>query len=307
MIEIRDLTKSFGDKVAVNHLSFTVAPGIVTGFLGPNGSGKSTTMKMILGLTTPSSGTATVKGKNYRELHAPLREVGALLDAKALHPGRTARNHLLALALSNGIAPSRVEEVLDIVGLSDVANQRAGKFSLGMSQRLGIAAALLGDPGVLMFDEPINGLDPEGIRWVRELFQQLADEGRTVLVSSHLMSEMALTAEKFIIIGKGELIREGTKAELLANGAKSVHVRTPKRPEFIALAQANTWEFREEGEAFVVEHVDAATIGDVAFAGGIPLHELAPTEISLEDAFMKLTAESVEYSGKRRSRRGANS
>ncbi|MCX6508683.1 MAG: ATP-binding cassette domain-containing protein, partial [Actinobacteria bacterium] len=193
MIEVQHLTKRCGDNLAVDDLSFTVKPGIVTGFLGPNGSGKSTTMRLILGLNSPTSGTATINGQRFAELKAPLREVGALLDAKALHPGRSARNQLVALALSNQISLSRVDEVLDIVGLTEVANRRAGDFSLGMSQRLGIASALLGDPGTLMFDEPINGLDPEGIRWVRDFFQQLADEGRTVLVSSHLMSEMALT------------------------------------------------------------------------------------------------------------------
>ncbi|NBV27097.1 MAG: ATP-binding cassette domain-containing protein, partial [Actinobacteria bacterium] len=208
MIEVQHLTKHFGDNLAVDDLSFTVKPGIVTGFLGPNGSGKSTTMRLILGLNSPTSGTATINGQRFAELKAPLREVGALLDAKALHPGRSARNQLVALALSNQISLSRVDEVLDIVGLTEVANRRAGDFSLGMSQRLGIASALLGDPGTLMFDEPINGLDPEGIRWVRDFFQQLADEGRTVLVSSHLMSEMARTADHFIIIGRGRMITE---------------------------------------------------------------------------------------------------
>ena len=304
MIEVQHLTKRFGETLAVDDLSFTVKPGMVTGFLGPNGSGKSTTMRMILGLNTPTSGTATVNGKRFSELKAPLREVGALLDAKALHPGRSARNQLRSLALANHLDASRVDEVLDIVGLSEVADRRAGEFSLGMSQRLGIASALLGDPGTLMFDEPINGLDPEGIRWVRDFFQQLADEGRTVLVSSHLMSEMALTAEHFIIIGKGRLITEGSKEELATSGVSSTHVRTPQREQFQKLAAEKNWKLRDEADSFVLEGVAAAEIGESSFAAGIVLHELSAKEVSLEDSFMALTAGSVEYTG-RRLRKGA--
>jgi len=299
VIEVQHLTKRFGDNLAVDDLSFTVKPGIVTGFLGPNGSGKSTTMRLILGLNSPTSGTATINGQRFAELKAPLREVGALLDAKALHPGRSARNQLVALALSNQISQSRVDEVLDIVGLTEVANRRAGDFSLGMSQRLGIASALLGDPGTLMFDEPINGLDPEGIRWVRDFFQQLADEGRTVLVSSHLMSEMALTADHFIIIGRGRMITEGSKEELAKSGTGSVHVRTPLHQEFKQLVADKQWQMREEADAFVIEGVPVAEIGDQSFAAGIPLHELSAREVSLEDSFMALTAGAVEYTGRR--------
>lgn len=304
MIEVQHLTKRFGETLAVDDLSFNIKPGIVTGFLGPNGSGKSTTMRMILGLNTPTSGTATINGKRFSELKAPLREVGALLDAKALHPGRSARNHLRALALANHLDSKRVDEVLDIVGLSDVADRRAGEYSLGMSQRLGIASALLGDPGTLMFDEPINGLDPEGIRWVRDFFQQLADEGRTVVVSSHLMSEMALTAEHFIIIGRGRLITEGSKEELASSGVSSTHVRTPKREAFQQLAAEKNWQVRDEADTFVIEGVSASEIGESAFSAGIVLHELAAKEVSLEDSFMALTAGAVEYTG-RRLRKGA--
>ncbi|HTX01657.1 MAG TPA: ABC transporter ATP-binding protein, partial [Acidimicrobiales bacterium] len=229
MIEARELTKHYGDKVAVDDLSFTVRPGVVTGFLGPNGSGKSTTMRLVMGLDAPSAGDATVNGRQYHDLSWPLREVGALLEAKAIHPGRSARAHLQMLAQANRIPPRRVDELLELVGLTSVAHRRAGKFSLGMSQRLGIAAALLGDPGVLLFDEPVNGLDPDGIRWVRNLLKGLAAEGRTVFVSSHLMSEMALTADEVVIIGKGRLIAEGPVAELLAQSSqRSVRVRSPE-------------------------------------------------------------------------------
>lgn len=305
MIEVTHLTKQFGSRTAVSDLSFSVRPGVVTGFLGPNGSGKSTTMRMILGLNRPTSGSATINGRAYADLDHPLREVGALLDAKALHPGRSARNHLTSLAIANKIPTTRVEEVLDIVGLSDVASQRAGRFSLGMSQRLGIAAAILGDPGVLMFDEPINGLDPEGIRWIREFFQNLADEGRTVLVSSHLMSEMSLTAEQFIVIGRGKLLQEGTKEELSQSSLRFVHVRTPQRSQFQQLASANGWNVREEGDTFVIDNRSAEEVGQAAFSAQIPLFELSPHGASLEDLFMSLTAESVEYVGKKRGFRGA--
>ena len=254
---------------------------------------------------TTRPAAATVNGRPYRELSHPLREVGALLDAKALHPGRSARNHLLSLAIANDVPRSRVDEVLDVVGLTDVANQRAGRFSLGMSQRLGIAGAILGDPGVLMFDEPINGLDPEGIRWIREFFQNLADEGRTVLVSSHLMSEMSLTADHFIVIGRGKLLSEGSRDELAQISSQFVHVRTPLRNEFIQLSKEQGWEIREEGETFVIDNVASATVGAATFEANIPLFELSPHGASLEDLFMQLTADSVEYVGKRRGIRGA--
>ncbi|MBU6233910.1 MAG: ABC transporter ATP-binding protein [Acidobacteria bacterium] len=307
MITVSHLTKRFGDRAAVSDLTFSVNPGVVTGFLGPNGSGKSTTMRVILGLIRPTSGSATINGRPYRELEFPMREVGALLDAKAVHPGRSARHHLKSLATANAISAQRVDEVLDIVGLTDVADQRAGKFSLGMSQRLGIAAAILGDPGILMFDEPINGLDPEGIRWIREFFQSLADEGRAVLVSSHLMSEMSLVAERFIIIGRGQLIREGSRDELAKASDQFVFVRTPHRETFKEIAARENWAYREEGETFVLEHVFASEVGEIAFAHQLPLHELSTKSSSLEDLFMKLTADSVEYVGKQRERRkGAN-
>mgnify|MGYP006273789363 CR=1 FL=1 len=281
MIEVTHLTKRFGERTAVSDLTFSVRPGVVTGFLGPDGSGKSTTMRMILGLNRPTSGTATINGKKYNELQYPLREVGALLDAKSLHPGRSARNHLRSLATSNSIPVSRVDEVLDIVGLTDVADQRAGRFSLGMSQRLGIAADILRDPGVLMFDEPINGLDPEGIRWIREFFQNLADEGRTVLVSSHLMSEMSLTAEQFIVIGRGKLLQEGTKNDLAQSSLHYVHVRTPHRAAFQNLIRQKAWSSREEGDTFVIDNVTADLVGSEAFAAGIALHELSPHGASI--------------------------
>jgi ABC-2 type transport system ATP-binding protein len=303
MIDVTHLTKKFGDRAAVSDLSFSVNPGVVTGFLGPNGSGKSTTMRVILGLIRPTSGSATINGRPYRELEFPMREVGALLDAKALHPGRSARNHLRSLARANAISFTRVEEVLDIVGLADVADQRAGRFSLGMSQRLGIAAAILGDPGILMFDEPINGLDPEGIRWIREFFQSLADEGRVVLVSSHLMSEMSLVAERFIIIGRGELIRDGSRDELAQASDQFVYLRTPHRENFKEIAAREQWSYREEGETFILNHIFASEVGEVAFANQLPLHELSTKSSSLEDLFMKLTADSVEYVGKQRGRR----
>jgi len=307
MIDVTHLTKKFGERAAISDLSFSVQPGVVTGFLGPNGSGKSTTMRVILGLIRPTAGAATINGRFYRDLEYPMREVGALLDAKAVHPGRSARNHLRSLASAHAMPFTRVEEVLDIVGLTDVADQRAGRFSLGMSQRLGIAAAILGDPGILMFDEPINGLDPEGIRWIREFFQTLADEGRVVLVSSHLMSEMSLVAERFIIIGRGELIRDGSRDELAQASDQFVYVRTPHREVFKDIALRENWSYREEGETFVLDHIFASEVGETAFANGLPLHELSTKSSSLEDLFMKLTADSVEYVGKQRGkRRGAS-
>jgi len=239
MIEVRDLTKRFGDKVAVDHLSFTVEPGRVTGFLGPNGAGKSTTMRLILGLDHPNSGTATINGNLYKDLPSPLRTVGALLEAKSVHPGRTARNHLLFLAQTQSLPHSRVDEVLGLVGLQAVADKRAGSFSLGMSQRLGIAAALLGDPQVLLLDEPVNGLDPEGVLWIRNLMKQLAAEGRTILVSSHLMNEMAVTADHLIVIGRGKLIVESATEDVIARSAdKSVRVRTPDASRLAELITA---------------------------------------------------------------------
>ena len=255
-------------------------------------------MRMILGLHRPTSGSATVNGKNYRDLDAPLTEVGALLDAKALHPGRTARHHLRALALSNGISTSRVAEVLNIVGLSSVADKRAGEFSLGMSQRLGIAAAILGDPGILMFDEPVNGLDPEGIRWVREFFRFLASEGRTVLVSSHLMSEMQLTADRFIIIGRGRLITQGTQDELSVHVRSTVRVVTGDNDALAALMTQRGWTLEREGDGLHVTGGSARDIGALAFDNQIAVYELSPLNASLEEAFMELTAGEAQYTGK---------
>jgi ABC-2 type transport system ATP-binding protein len=297
MIVTRGLTKRYGKTLAVNDLSFTVAPGAVTGFLGPNGSGKSTTMRMIMGLDVPTAGTATVNGLPYAQLPWPLREVGALLDAKAFHPGRSAADHLKYLAQTNDIPRSRVDEVLDIVGLTSVAGQRAGKFSLGMGQRLGIATALLGDPGVLLFDEPINGLDPEGIRWARFLLRDLAAEGRTVLVSSHLINEMALTAERLVVIGRGKLIAETSVEEFAArNQRESVRVVTPT-PQLLvtALSRAGARPAVEHDGAIVVSGLSSADIGDLASEHALTVHELTPLRSSLEDAFMELTSDSVDY------------
>ena len=298
MIQLEHATKKYGDTIAVHDLSFTVEPGVVTGFLGPNGSGKSTTMRMVLGLDRPTSGRALVNGKRYHDLTNPLREVGALLDAKALHPGRSARNHLRALAASNKIPFSRVDEVLGIVGLDAVANKKAGGFSLGMGQRLGIAGAILGDPGVLLFDEPVNGLDPEGIRWVREFFHSLAAEGRTVFVSSHLMSEMALTAHQLIVIGRGELIRHGTVSELTATAGGSVLVRSPQIDELtVAIAALGGSVASHRDDAIEFAGITAEQIGVAALDRGIALYELTPQRASLEEAFMEMTASSVEFSG----------
>ena len=300
MIEARNLTKHFGATVAVDDLSFDVKPGMVTGFLGPNGAGKTTTMKMILGLDHPNRGKVTVAGRRYRNLPAPLHEVGALLDAKAVHGGRRAYNHLLLLAQSNGIPASRVDEVLKIVGLESVARRRAGGFSLGMGQRLGIAAALLGDPAVLMFDEPVNGLDPEGIVWVRQLMRALAAEGRTVFVSSHLMSEMALTADHLIVIGRGKLIRDESVHEFVdSSSRRRVTVRSPQAAELSARLRAAgaVVEDGTDGD-LTVSGLDAAGIGELAAANGIVLHELTPQKASLEEAFMELTRDSVEFQAK---------
>ena len=297
VIEARNLTKHYGGTVAVDDLSFDVAPGKVTGFLGPNGAGKTTTMRMILGLDRPNSGSVTINGRSYRDLPAPLREVGALLDAKAMHGGRKAYNHLLLLAQSNGIPGRRVDEVLRIVGLEGVAGRRAGGFSLGMGQRLGIAAALLGDPGILMFDEPVNGLDPEGIAWVRQLMRALAAEGRTVFVSSHLMSEMALTADHLIVIGRGKLIRDESVNQFVESSSRhSVRVRSPQLDRLDGLLrQAGATSAKAEDGALDVHGLDAAAIGELAASNGLVLHELTPKRASLEEAFMELTRDSVEF------------
>jgi ABC-2 type transport system ATP-binding protein len=297
MIEARNLTKRYGATLAVDDLSFDVKPGMVTGFLGPNGAGKTTTMRMILGLDHPNTGQVTVGGRRYRDLPAPLHEVGALLDAKAVHGGRTAHNHLLCLAQSNGIPEKRVDEVLAIVGLETVARRRAGGFSLGMGQRLGIAAALLGDPEVLMFDEPVNGLDPEGIVWVRTLMRGLAAEGRTVFVSSHLMSEMALTADHLVVIGRGRLIRdEGVNEFVASSSRQSVRVRSPQDTDLAAHLRAAGATVRPLTDGLIeVTGLDAAAIGELAAANRVVLHELTPQKASLEEAFMELTSDTVEF------------
>jgi ABC-2 type transport system ATP-binding protein len=297
MIEVRGLTKRYGAKVAVDNLTFRIESGQVTGFLGPNGAGKTTTMRCILGLDYPTEGTITVDGKNYRGIAYPMREVGALLEAKAVHGGRSAYNHLLCLAQTNSLPKRRVGEVLELVGLSDVAKKRSKGFSLGMSQRLGIAATLLGDPKVLMFDEPVNGLDPEGILWIRNLMKALAAEGRTVFVSSHLMSEMENTADHLIVIGRGKLIAATSMKEFVAGASgASVRVRTPSADQLVreVTAKGATTSTDEDG-AIEVRGMTAEQIGDLAFSGGIRLHELTMVRASLEEAFMELTADSVEY------------
>jgi ABC-2 type transport system ATP-binding protein len=298
MIEARGLTKRFGKVQAVDDLSFDVHPGRVTGFLGPNGSGKSTTMRMIMGLDAPNSGSVKVLGRAYHDLPWPLHEVGALLEAKGIHPGRSARAHLLALAHSNSIPRTRVDEVLELVGLTSVAGKRAGKFSLGMGQRLGIAAALLGDPPVLLFDEPVNGLDPEGIRWVRTLCKHLAAEGRTVFISSHLMAEMALTADDLVVIGRGKLIVQTSMSDFLARSSRqSVRLRTPSMEKLAdALRKEGGIVLAEPDGSVSVTGMSAPSIGDLALSLGIAIHELAPVA-SLEDAFMELTDDTVEFRG----------
>ena len=299
MIEARNLTKRYGDTLAVDDLSFNVHPGVVTGFLGPNGSGKSTTMRMIMGLDAPGSGYATVNGRAYHDLAWPLREVGALLEARAIHPGRSARAHLQMLAETNHIRLRRVDEVLELVGLADASKRRAGKFSLGMGQRLGIAAALLGDPEVLLFDEPVNGLDPDGIRWVRNLLKRLAKEGRTVFVSSHLMSEMALTADEVVIIGKGRLIAQMPIAELLARSShRVVRVQSPQLGDLCLALEAHGASTTVEADGSLsVRGLDASTVGDIAAGVPVVLHELATQSASLEDAFMELTEGAMEFRG----------
>jgi len=293
------LSKSYGSTRAVDDLTFEVRPGVVTGFLGPNGSGKSTTMRMVMGLDHPDAGTATIGGRRFGDLRWPLREVGALLEAKAIHPGRSAYNHLLAMAQTNSIPKARVDEVLTMVGLDGVARRKAGKFSLGMSQRLGIASTLLGDPGVLLFDEPINGLDPEGILWVRNLLKSLAGEGRTVFVSSHLMSEMALTATDLVVIGRGRLIADTTVEDFISsNTVATVLVRSPETDRLASClgAAGASVRTREDG-ALLVTGLDAPGIGDVALAQGVALHELSPVQASLEEVFMELTSDAVDYHG----------
>jgi ABC-2 type transport system ATP-binding protein len=298
MIEARGLTKRYGDKIAVNNLSFSVTPGRVTGFLGPNGAGKTTTMRLILGLDAPNSGTVTIDGRRYMDLANPMREVGALLDAKAVHGGRSAFNHLLCLAQTNGIGRRRVAEVLELVGLTGVAGKRSKGFSLGMGQRLGIAATLLGDPKVLMFDEPVNGLDPEGILWIRNFMKALAAEGRTVFVSSHLMSEMENTADHLIVIGRGQLLADCTMEEFIARSSgQSVRVRTPQ-PELLAKAVAAAGGSVTNGGSYgelTVQGLNTQHIGDIAFDTEVRLHELTVVRASLEAAFMELTGDSVEY------------
>jgi ABC-2 type transport system ATP-binding protein len=297
MIEVIGVTKSYGDKVAVRDLSFEVHPGIVTGFLGPNGSGKSTTMRLILGLDDPDAGQTYVNGKRYRDHRAPLHQVGALLEAQSVHTGRSAYNHLLALAQTHGIGRQRVSELIEAVGLEEVAKKRAGSFSLGMGQRLGIASALLGDPRVVMLDEPVNGLDPEGILWVRNLLKKLAAEGRTVFVSSHLMSEMALTAEHLIVIGRGELIADMGVEELVRGASnRSVRVRSPQAARLAELVGAEGVSVRSvEPSLIEIGGLDAEQIGLTAAANQIVLFELTPREASLEEAFMELTGDAVEF------------
>jgi ABC-2 type transport system ATP-binding protein len=297
MIEVENLTKHYGDKVAVDGLTFTVQPGIVTGFLGPNGAGKSTTMRMIAGLDEPTTGTVRVNGANYREASAPMAELGILLEAKAIHTGRSARNHLLALAQTNGIGRGRVDEVIDLVGLHDVAGRRVGGFSLGMGQRLGVASALLGDPQVVVLDEPINGLDPEGVLWVRTLLKTLAADGHTVFVSSHLMSEMAQTATRLVVVGRGRLIADTSVEEFLARASgNSVTVRTPEAGRLRELLLGpDVTITSDEADVLHVQGLTAEQIGTIAWQANLPIFELAIEQVSLEKAFMELTQDSVEY------------
>jgi ABC-2 type transport system ATP-binding protein len=297
MIELKGLSKRYGPTLAVDDLSFQVQSGKVTGFLGPNGAGKSTSMRMVLGLDRPTAGQALVDGRPYQELRAPLRVVGALLDAGAVHPRRSARSHLLALAVSNGIARSRVEEVLGLVGLDKVAGRRAGAYSLGMRQRLGIAAALLGDPGIVLFDEPVNGLDPDGIRWVRQLVKELAAEGRTVFVSSHLMSEMEDTADHLVVIGRGRLVADAPIGEVIAGSSHTVvRVRTPAAAELGRLLAPTAQSVRQESESLLtVAGLTTDDIGELAFATGIRLHELTLQSASLEEAYMELSKHHLDY------------
>jgi ABC-2 type transport system ATP-binding protein len=296
LITLRGLTKRFGATTAVRELDLTIEPGRVTGFLGPNGAGKSTTMRMILGLDRPNAGEALINGRPYRTLRRPLREVGALLDAKAVHPGRTGRNQLRAMARSNAIAPRRVDEVLATVGLTDVADRHAGTYSMGMGQRLGIAGALLGEPQVLLFDEPVNGLDPDGVRWVRELMRSMAAEGRTVFVSSHLMSEMQLTADHLVVIGRGRLLADAPMDRLVDRGVVQVRVADARdRAALRDRLAGMSAEVRESGDCLLVSGMSMATVGDVAHVSGVRVHELGTRRASLEDAYLELTAGSVEF------------
>src|SRR6478609_3405181 len=298
MIQARELTKRYDGTLAVDALSFTVEPGIVTGFLGPNGAGKSTTMRMMMGLDRPTSGSVLVNGRQYAEHPDPLHQVGALLEARAVHPGRSARNHLVSLALTSGIGRSRVDQVLDMVGLTEVAGRRVGGFSLGMGQRLGVAAALLGDPQTLILDEPVNGLDLDGIRWIRALLTRLAGEGRTVFLSSHLMSEMAVTADHVIVVGKGRLIAEAWVGEIVRHASKNAAV-------VVRCARGELLQRALAGPGVVIESVDrdvlevhglsGREIGEVALREGVALEELTPRQASLEDAFMALTGDSVDF------------
>jgi ABC-2 type transport system ATP-binding protein len=297
MIEARGLTKRYGRTLAVDGLSFDVLPGRVTGFLGPNGAGKSTTMRLIVGLDAPTAGDVTVNGRAYVQHRLPAHEIGALLDALALHPGRRAVDHLWSLAQSNDIGRHRVEEVLDLVGLSDVAGRRIGPFSLGMKQRLGIAGVMLGDPEILLFDEPVTGLDPEGIVWIRNFFHGLAAEGRTVFVSSHLMSEMALTAQHLIVIGRGKLIADESIERIIAGAGSSVRVRSPQQEDLRRVLENEGASIRNDDGALSVTGLDAARIGDLAGSRQIILHELSPQRASLEEAFFELTEGTAEYQG----------
>ncbi len=297
MIEANGLTKDYGEKRAVDGLSFTVKPGVVTGFLGPNGSGKSTTMRLILGLDAPTAGDVRVNGKHYRDHAAPLHEVGALLEARSVHTGRSAYNHLLALAQTHGLPRRRVDEMIDLVGLHEVARKRAGQFSLGMGQRLGIASALLGDPHTVMLDEPVNGLDPEGIQWIRHLLKELAAQGRAVFVSSHLMSEMALTADHLIVIGRGKLIADASVDELVRKASGDVVlVRSPQAEELRSHVVDDGVTVVSNAPGLLEVHgLTAARIGEIAAANGVVLHELTPQQVSLEQAFMDMTRDQLEF------------
>ena len=299
MIEIEHVTKRYGEKVAVEDLSFVVRPGVVTGFLGPNGAGKSTTMRMILGLDAPTTGTVRVNGRSYRDLEAPLHEIGAMLEARAIHTGRSAYHHLLAMAQTHGIGRQRVDEVIEIVGLSSVAKKRAGGFSMGMGQRLGIASALLADPATVILDEPVNGLDPEGILWIRNLLKRLASEGRTVFLSSHLMSEMALTAEHLIIVGRGQLIADTTVEDIVAQASADgvVRIRMPDAAALrdVLIGEGGVTVKSPERDVLEVRGLAAPRIGEVAASLRLVLHELTPVRASLEDAYMRLTGDAVEY------------
>lgn len=298
MIEARHLTKRYGDHVVVEDLSFNVKPGVVTGFLGPNGAGKSTTMRLILGLDEPTSGVALIDGRRYRDIPDPMLEIGAMLEAGAIHGGRSAYNHLRALAATHAISDARVEEVIDLVGLQAVARKRAGTFSLGMRQRLGIASSLLGDPRIVILDEPVNGLDPEGIRWVRELLRGLAAEGKTVFLSSHIMSEMALIAERLVVIGRGRMIADMGVKEFIdqASAGAPVLVSSSQIAELRSALERAGYQTEPAGEgAVLVQGATAPRIGDIAAELGVPIHGLTPQQISLEDAFMEITRSSVEY------------